>query len=173
MYNKDEQEIYIKMLGDLVGSMKEHADRGQFTDILGVIFSELDLGSSKAGQFFTPAGVADLLAGITLNRHCLAKEIARKGFVSLQEPACGGGGLLLAFCQKMLREGINPQEHLIIHANDIDRRCVCMTYLQLSIYYIPAVVTHGDALTDKPLGACWYTPAYKEGMWQLREEGVT
>ena len=171
LYNEAEQETYKKMLGELVSSIKEHVDRREITDILGNIFSKLDLGSSRKGQFFTPASLADLLAGSCLNREHLTDEILKRGFVTLEEPSCGGGGLLTAFCQKMLNEGVNPQEHLVIHASDIDRKCVCMTYLQLSIYGIPAIVTHGDALTNKMYGACWYTPAYKEGMWQLRENG--
>lgn len=172
LYNKAEQKKHVSMFGELVCSIEEHMERKEVTDTLGKIFSVLGSTSSRTGQFFTPAGEAGLLASMLIDRKYLADEIRKRGFISIKEPSCGGGVLLTAFCQKMIEAGMNPQEQLVIHANDIDRKCVCMTYLQLSLYGIPAVVTHGDALSNQVYGARWYTPAYKMGMWKLRENGV-
>jgi hypothetical protein len=42
-----------------------------------------------------------------------------------------------------------------------------MTYLQLALNYIPAVVTHGNTLTMQTYSK-WYTPAFILGEWPKR-----
>lgn len=42
-----------------------------------------------------------------------------------------------------------------------------MTYLQLSLLHIPAVVVHGNALSLEEWGH-WYTPAHILGGWRAR-----
>lgn len=49
----------------------------------------------------------------------------------------------------------------------MDITCVQMTYIQLSLYGIPAVVIRGDVLTLKEYDR-WYTPAYLLGKWIWR-----
>lgn len=42
-----------------------------------------------------------------------------------------------------------------------------MTYLQLSLLHIPAIVVHGNALSLEEWGH-WYTPAHILGGWRAR-----
>ena len=59
-------------------------------------------------------------------------------------------------------------------ANDIDRVCVCMCYVQLSLLGAVGIVTQSDALKkasvdfyEEPENV-WLTPAYLSDVWTLR-----
>ena len=43
-----------------------------------------------------------------------------------------------------------------------------MAYLQLSLYGIPAVIIHGNSLTNEEWSR-WYTPVYMVEGWPFRE----
>ena len=53
----------------------------------------------------------------------------------------------------------NYSDRLIVIAQDIDIRCVHMTYLQAALASIPAIVYHCNTLTLQTWDA-FYTPAY-------------
>ena len=94
-------------------------------------------------------------------------ELPQEGYYTLNDPTCGSGALLLASVDCLARRGVNPSEQLVIQASDLDITCVQMTYIQLSLYGIPAVVIRGDVLTLKEYDR-WYTPAYLLGKWIWR-----
>ena len=75
------------------------------------------------------------------------------------EPSVGGGVTAIAFVNVMIRHKYNPQEQLLIVCNDLDLKSVYMTYIQLSLLGIPAIVEHRDTLTNE-LYDTWYTPFY-------------
>jgi hypothetical protein len=84
--------------------------------------------------------------------------IAEKGYVSVGEPAVGGGAMIIALAHEMKRQGLNYQRQLYVTATDIDLRAVHMAYLQLSLLHIPAVVINGDTIRMIEYSR-WYTPA--------------
>lgn len=89
LYKKEHQNIILKMFAELV--MMYENSRG-IIDILGQIYEELNLGNSRLGQFFTPSYISDFMAEITLEDENTLKEIIKEeGFVTMHEPACGGG----------------------------------------------------------------------------------
>lgn len=53
----------------------------------------------------------------------------------------------------------NYARNCFIDCGDIDIRCIHMTYLQLSLAGVPAIVKHQNALT-REFWEAWYTPAY-------------
>lgn len=124
----------------------EEMDKG-FNDVLGSLFMELGLGSKHTGQFFTPYHIAQATARALFNKEQIDKQIEKKGYISLCEPSCGGGGMLIAFAEAMYKNGYNPQKQLVVECNDLDVKGVYMTYVQLSLYGIPAIVNHADSLT--------------------------
>ena len=63
---------------------------------------------------------------------------------------------------------LNPCKQALIYATDIDLRCVCMCYIQLSLYGVPAVVMQKDALTNKVYNAPFFTPVYILDGWSLK-----
>ena len=53
----------------------------------------------------------------------------------------------------------NYASNLFVDATDIDKRCVHMTYLQLAMLGVPAVIRHGDTLS-LDIWDTWFTPSY-------------
>ncbi|MGY6123672.1 N-6 DNA methylase (plasmid) [Paraburkholderia strydomiana] len=133
-----------------------HEPAGGLGDVLGEIFMALELGNARAGQFFTPYSVSLLMAMMTVGDGASVRE---QGFVTLQEPACGSAGMVVATAQAMHQVGLNYPESLHATCVDIDPRCVHMAYVQLSLMGIPAVVVHGNALSLE-VWSVWYTPAH-------------
>lgn len=89
------------------------------------------------------------------------------GYFTMNEPTCGAGCISLAFAGRIQELGWNPSQNLVVRAEDVDIRCVWMSYIQLSLYGIPAVVIHGDVLSLEEYDR-WYTPAYLLGNWVWR-----
>lgn len=131
-------------------------------DILGPLFHELNLHNKQTGQFFTPNSIADFLGIVAFGED--GKGIKENGYITIYEPACGSGVMLLSFAGDMSKKGYDPKTQMVATAIDIDLTCVCMAYVQLSLYGIPAVVIHGDTLTVKEWSR-WYTPTYILDNW--------
>lgn len=64
-------------------------------------------------------------------------------------PVVGAGGMVLAFARALQEYGVNYQRELLVEATDISDICIYMTYIQLSLYGIPAVVYCGNTLSQK------------------------
>ena len=75
--------------------------------------------------------------------------------------------MVLGFARAMLEAELNYCFQLFVLATDIDIKCVHMTYLQLSLYGIPAAVTHGNALTLEEWSR-WETPVYIMHGWKWK-----
>lgn len=134
-------------------------------DILGRIFMELDLGSKWTGQVFTPQNLADMLAELSFKED----EIKEKGYITVMEPAVGGGVTIIGLVKAMLKKGYNPQKQLLVVCGDIDIKAVHMTYIQLSMLGIPALVRHQDTLTQETMST-WYTPTYIWDLWRYKND---
>ncbi len=164
-YSKEELNCYVSMFSELVLALEDNADRPK--DVLGQVFHDLELHNHYTGQFFTPQYISDFMGDITAMG--VGDTIANHGYCSLLEPASGSGTMVLGFAQAMRQQGYNYQKQLLVQAVDIDIRCVQMTYLQLSLYGIPAVVIHGNSLTMEEWSQ-WKTPIYQMEGWRFRSE---
>ena len=114
-------------------------------DVLGEIYMEAGMGSKYTGQFFTPFHLSELCARMNLTETI---ENYSGEVIALNEPSCGGGGMIIAAVKVLLDAGINPQECLRVVAQDLDWKGVYMCYLQLSLLGIRAVVVQGNTLSD-------------------------
>lgn len=139
-----------------------------FGDVLGDVFNELHLNDRHGGQIFTPNFAADIMANLAMSDDFITTEIERRGFVTVQENCCGSGIITLNALNRLLELGINPQRQSLVIASDIDEQSVLMTYIQLSFYGIPAVVTQKDNATDAELSPPWYTPMFVHDGWAAR-----
>lgn len=137
-----------------------------FTDYLGQVFMELDLGNAHKGQFFTPYSISKLMALATLDRD-VQKTINAKGYLRLSEPSVGSGGMVIAICETLRDQGINYQQACHATCIDVDIKAVHMAYIQLSLIGLPAVIVHGNALTLTE-HSCWYTPFHIMGGWSQK-----
>lgn len=126
-------------------------------DFLGEMFNMNGLGEHRKGQFFTPYHVSKLMGRLHFIN--LKVDIENKDFITMCEPCCGTGGMVIAFADCMKEEGINFQQKLYVEAMDIEEICYKMAYLQLSLLGIAAKVQLGDSLTLK-VKETLYTPMF-------------
>ena len=133
-YDSAEQDKLFEMTAWLV----EWADQ-EYYDMLGYIYMHLELGSKKAGQFFTPYNICQLMA---------RTQDFNEDITTINEPTCGAGGNIIAAAEAMRSQGINYQQFLRAVCQDIDVKAVYMTYVQLTLYGIPAIVYQTDTLCD-------------------------
>ncbi|MNZ76725.1 N-6 DNA Methylase [compost metagenome] len=134
-------------------------------DLLGGIFMELEFGSSSMGQFFTPCEVSRLIAALTLGDH--VKELEHRPYITLDEPASGSGGMVIAAAEHLLSKGYNPQQVLYIRCTDIDPLAADMCFIQLALLGLPASVYTGNTLTMK-MSRVRHTPIYYANDWSER-----
>lgn len=160
-YTKDEAQRFPAMLGCIVASLE-----GRFHDCLGQLFMSLELGDHWKGQFFTPYPVAYLMAN--LGGVASRDDIERKGFVTLQEPACGAGCMVIAAAEAMRDAGIDYQRLLHVTAIDVDQTAAHMAYIQLTLLHIPAIVIRGNALWPDNTRSTWVTLAHVMGGWDRK-----
>jgi len=166
-YDKRRQELFPHMFAHLVEALEEKAQTTGPEDVLGPIYHELELHNKYKGQFFTPQHVSDMMAMITCGADDYQGEIAEQGYISMCEPTCGSGVMVTSMCKAMTKVNLNYCTQLVVTAVDIDLKCVHMTYLQLALYGVPAVVIHGDSIAIKEWSR-WYTPVYLLYGWVWR-----
>ncbi|MDG9972167.1 SAM-dependent methyltransferase [Achromobacter mucicolens] len=167
-YERAELDLLVQAFAHLVMSYELRAEAADFGDVLGSTFMMLDMGNAGAGQFFTPYEVSRLMGNMMMgDGQALVDKTTALGFVRVLEPACGAGGMLIAAAHAMHDAGLNYQQCMHATAIDIDQRCVHMTFIQLALLHVPALVIHGNGLT----GECreqWFTPAHILGGWRAR-----
>jgi type I restriction-modification system DNA methylase subunit len=151
-YSAKETRTFSDMLCMLAETL-EH----EMVDVLGQIYMEAGMGSKASGQFFTPYHISALTADI-----CGILP-DNDGIYRINEPSCGGGGMIIAFASSLKKQGISYQTKMRVIAQDLDWKGVYMCYLQLSLLGINAVVAQGDTLSDPyhkgyPPERMMYTP---------------
>ncbi len=115
-------------------------------DFLGEVYMAANLGNKSTSQFFTPYHISELMAEMTMFDD-LNKIIEEQGFITVCEPCCGAGGMLIAASQVLEKRGYNPKETMLFQANDIDINCCRMTYLQTSLLGLSGEVFHQNTLS--------------------------
>ena len=185
----DERENEYHECIDRLGGVKKPAELfAQFVmdleenpeqDFLGSMFMDLDLGSHWKGQFFTPYNLCRLMSNISLEG--AVDEIERKGWCSINDPACGAGATLIAAANEMRKAGINFQNYALFVGQDIDRVVGLMCYLQMSMLGMPGYVVIGNTLTNPATGRStlfpnekegqeiWETPMFHSAVWDMRK----
>lgn len=161
-YSKEEVNEFCELFANFVFLMEPEP-----TDVLGSLYMELELGNLNNGQFFTPHEISLLMARMAYGDVLDIMKSSNKPFITLSDPACGAGGMVLAFVNEMLKKGVNPAEKLYVQCIDIDRLAGLMCYLQLSLWHVPAEVIIGNTITMN-FREVYYTPSYYLGDWHTR-----
>ncbi|WP_413536368.1 N-6 DNA methylase [Rahnella inusitata] len=126
-YEKDD----LNRMARLLALVTEGLDAGM-CDFLGSIFMELEIGSKDMGQFFTPFSLSELIAGLVMGQR--VQELADGApYVTLDEPTCGAGGMVIAAAKVLLDRGYNPQTQLLVQCTDLDPVAARMCFVQLSL----------------------------------------
>lgn len=162
-YTKEQAEEFSKLLALLVMALEE-----KHQDFLGQVYMQLNLGNVANGQFFTPYNVSKMMSEICFID--IEKQLEEKDFITLSEPCCGSGGMIIAYAETLKEHGYNYQYQLFVEAIDIDEMCFMITYIQLSLLGVGAKVIHGDSLTLN-FHKVLYTPFYfVNGFeWKLKQ----
>lgn len=166
-YSKEDMEIFCKMFSILVMMFET---KGEITDILGEMYMNEKIGNKNLGQFFTPFHISEFMAKILCGtREKIQASIEENGYITLSEPCSGAGTMILAFAKALQDENINYQQNLLVQAIDISEICTYMTYVQLSLYGIPAIVYCGDTISQK-MNFKLETPLYFLNYWKFRKK---
>ena len=140
---------YAKRLPELLGLCTMALELGECRDFLSTVVSDDDVSAlnKHAGQFFTPREVSYMMAQMTLSD--LDAVLAEKRYITIQEPACGAGGMLLAVGEVFREKGHDPTTRLWFQAIDVAPLCYQMTYIQTSLTGMAGTVMCMDALVNE------------------------
>lgn len=170
---------------EIVGKYKPEQIRGPFKDMfaclvegleamegdfLGPIFMQMKLGNTALGQFFTPYHVSLLMAKLSIDHDTIRREIDRKGYVIMNDPCCGSGGMPIAYAQAFREAGYDPETELFIVAQDLGSTVAQMCFLQLSLRGLAAQVLNMNSLIPDKVFWGRYTPMFFWKNWPIRLE---
>ena len=136
-YKKDVQEQFPKLLA----LVTEGFECG-FSDFLGEVYMACGFGSDSMGQFFTPYSVCQVCAEMSL-----PENLDKNRIYKVQEPACGGGAMVIALAEAFYKKDINFQQNMYVVMTDLSWNAVCMSMIQMSLLGIPATIIHGNSLS--------------------------
>lgn len=114
-------------------------------DFLGEVAGEMGVLDARAGQFFTPYEVSRLMAEINLTG--VEDIIKENGFVTVQEPAAGAGGMLMAVADKIESMGYDLETSLWFEATELSRSTYHMCYIQCAARGLAGRVVNGNSLS--------------------------
>lgn len=171
-YPKDEANLFPELLAMMTLALQEEPNQ----DFLGDIFLGLNLNSHWKGQFFTPYHICHFMAKASLEGS--EQMIREKGWISIADPCCGAGALLIAARNVLLEQGCLG--NVLFIAQDIDEVAALMCYLQLALLGCAGYVIVGNSLSHPPTGhplwphpqegtSIWYLPMSYRRVWHLRK----
>lgn len=168
---KDFTELFVHLVNVFEGNVIVNngvVEKIKFDDVLGDLYMHLDFGNDRGGQFFTPYNVASLVGNIAFTDSIEKQLDSKEEVITINDPACGGGALLIAGAEMLFNKGINYQADAFFVGNDIDFTTALMCYIQLSLIGAKGCVHVGDSLRDPTidnLGSnTWWTPMAKDSM---------
>jgi len=158
-YSKEELDKHAKLLVITINALEEREQ-----DFLGDIFISADLTNTKKAQIFTPYHIAELMAEASIG----STELPKNKICKVCDPCCGSGVMLIASAMVMQKHGFNYQKNAVFFGTDIDARCARMTFIQLSLLGVPAIITCGDTITNEVFWKRETIGFYLAGMnWRL------
>lgn len=172
-YSKKELALFPELLAILAGSLERNPEQ----DFLGEMFMALELGSHWKGQFFTPYSLCKAMANI--NMADARAKLEEKGWISINDPACGAGATLIAARNQLDLAKIGGTQAFFV-GQDIDRTAAMMCYIQLSLLGCAGYVVVADTLNHPVTGPllwpnltehqdAWFMPLnFLEPAWVLR-----
>lgn len=124
----------------------EAFEAAPFQDLLGDAYMRLGIGSKENGQFFTPYHLSKLMADMSLTREEIERGIEEHGYVTLNDPAAGGGANLIAAANVLRSYGVNYQQKALFVAQELSEMTALACYVQMSLLGMPGIVMIGDTL---------------------------
>lgn len=162
-YSREEVFKFVEMSCELV---KIYRSLDSIHDVLGDIFEHIGANSKAYSQYFTPNHVANLMSDIVM-RDLKKNKLKENEYISFLDPACGSGVLLINAADVLYKNKVHYEDKAFFMCQDIDFICVCMTYIQMSLYGMPGYVQQGDFLKDECIRR-FYTPQFFINNWQKK-----
>lgn len=151
-WTREELDVFGNALGALILEMEEKP----FEDVLGGFYMEAALsekGRQRNGEFHTPKPVCDLMARMLVN-----PALPQEGNITVCEPACGAGAMILSFAQACPPE---VRRRLRVTAIDVNRTACDMAFINTTLWGIPTRIIHGNSISLE----CW--AAWNNVHWLL------
>lgn len=111
------------------------------------------------------------MSELNFSNNDVEDKLDEKGYITVNDPACGAGALLIAFANVCRQHKINFQEKVLFIAQDIDLTAALMCYIQLSLLGCNAVIIVGNSLLKPnfhPDNEVWLTPMYFLNEWRFK-----
>lgn len=162
---------------ELLCVLVECLEKNPFQDFLGWMYMQLDMGSKSHGQCFTPFAVCQAMANCAMPEEHVKRQLDERGWISVNDCACGAGATLIAAAERLYRMNVNYQQRAYFVAQDIDSTVSMMCYIQLSLIGCAGRVRIGDTLMDPDTGdillgdgksSTWYMPMFYSPVWSGR-----
>jgi len=115
-------------------------------DLLGDAYMRLGIGSRENGQFFTPYNLSKLMANMGITRDSAEAGVKEHGYITVNDPAAGGGATLIAAANVLQSYGINYQRSALFVAQELSEMTALACYIQMSLLGMPGIVLIGDTL---------------------------
>lgn len=171
-------DVPAQMLALIASALEENPNQ----DFLGKLYMSLNLGSHWTAQFFTPFSVSEMMARMTIGEECLT-QIKKDGYISVNDPTVGAGGMLIAAATAFRALKVNYQTSVLFTGQDIDPVVAKMAYIQISLLGCPGYITVGNTLTNPQTGHAllpeekdgldiWYTPMFMRDVWDMRRSAL-
>lgn len=166
-YSKKELIQFADMITCIIIALEAKPEQ----DFLGSVYNDLNLCNKHLGQVLTPYSVGCSICNTVCKN--LTGLIKEKHVISVYDPCCGPGCLLIAYANEARRQGVDFQNRILYVGQDIDRTVALMCYIQLSLLGCAAFIKIGNSLDD-PLvhgdlksSKVWFTPYYFSDLWEL------
>lgn len=169
-YEPKERELMAEAFAKIYALLSSVVyDDGKFNDWLGELFMQTGIGNKHNGQFFTPYHISNFCAKASIDESVVRQNQQNNEIITINDPTCGAGGMLVAALETLDRDyHFNYAYNCFMLGEDIDIRCVHMTYLQLSLAGVPAIVKHTNSLTRETWDV-WKTPAFLMQYMRFRQ----
>lgn len=135
-YSLEEQRKFTEMFELLSESFDDNIE-----DLLGEIYMRSESGNKFTGQFFTPFHISVVTAELGISKDYDGSDV-----LTFSEPSCGSGKMIIASAAVLKSRGFDYKKKMKVVCQDLDWKCVYMTYVQLSLLGIDAIVAQGDTL---------------------------
>ena len=144
-YEREELSEFARALAFLTNEMHEKP----FQDCLGTFYTEIASKSTvdARGEFYTPPEISEVMTRMLID---VDKVIEEGKPITVNEPACGSGGMILALAKQfspVMRDDEKSYVDLLrVTMQDISPTSADMAYINTTLWGIPAKIIQGDTL---------------------------
>ena len=168
-----ENNDYVTLVSIWCWMVAKEMEKGDAFDLFGQLYEQMFLLKSKAssnGQFFTPDSLCRLMADIA--DADVEEKVSKRGFVMVNDPACGSARTLLAHFMKKTHDNRALSLLYYYEAADIDLPTCKMAACNMMIHGMQGRVVCQDQLSLPTPTAIFYINEvrypFPSGMYSIR-----